>query len=118
LDRLKITAAQVDKAGCAAPFNEVAQYFNRRLKEAVVQLRKDLPLAAITYVDVYSAKYSLISRANKHGKPLYPQVEFLIDTTHNNFHIWQHFISFYLDSLLTSLYYLSFITMFVCNYIT
>uniref|UniRef100_A0A2N9I1Q7 Uncharacterized protein n=1 Tax=Fagus sylvatica TaxID=28930 RepID=A0A2N9I1Q7_FAGSY len=67
LDRLKITAAQVDKAGCAAPFNEVAQYFNRRLKEAVVQLRKDLPLAAITYVDVYSAKYSLISRANKHG---------------------------------------------------
>ncbi|XP_075638250.1 GDSL esterase/lipase At3g26430-like [Castanea sativa] len=67
LDRLKITAAQVDKAGCAAPFNDVAQYFNRKLKEVVVQLRKDLPLAAITYVDVYSVKYSLISQARKHG---------------------------------------------------
>ncbi|OIS95760.1 PREDICTED: GDSL esterase/lipase At3g26430-like [Nicotiana attenuata] len=67
LDRLLITAAQVDKAGCASPFNKVAQYFNAKLKEAVVQLRKDLPLAALTYVDVYSAKYELISHANKHG---------------------------------------------------
>ncbi|XP_041027239.1 GDSL esterase/lipase At3g26430-like [Juglans microcarpa x Juglans regia] len=67
LDRLKITAAQVDKAGCATPFNDVAQYFNRKLKQVVVQLRKDLPLAAITYVDVYSVKYSLISQAKKHG---------------------------------------------------
>ncbi|KAJ4974648.1 hypothetical protein NE237_007822 [Protea cynaroides] len=67
LDRLLITAAQVDRAGCATPFNEVAQYFNQRLKEVVAQLRKDLPLAAITYVDVYSVKYSLISQASKHG---------------------------------------------------
>ncbi|KAK4376936.1 hypothetical protein RND71_003232 [Anisodus tanguticus] len=67
LDRLLITAGQVDKAGCASPFNEVAQYFNSKLKEAVIKLRKDLPLAALTYVDVYSVKYELISRANKHG---------------------------------------------------
>ncbi|CAA0814102.1 GDSL esterase/lipase [Striga hermonthica] len=56
MDRLAITAAQVDKAGCASPFNEVAQYFNLRLKETVVQLRKELPSAALTYVDVYSVK--------------------------------------------------------------
>ncbi|GFQ03274.1 GDSL esterase/lipase at3g26430 [Phtheirospermum japonicum] len=67
MDRLLITAGQVDKAGCASPFNEVAQYFNLGLKEAVVQLRKALPLAALTYVDVYSVKYELISHANKHG---------------------------------------------------
>ncbi|XP_043704563.1 GDSL esterase/lipase At3g26430-like [Telopea speciosissima] len=67
LDWFLITAAQVDKAGCANPFNEVAQYFNQRLKEAMAQLRKDLPLAAITYVDVYSLKYSLFSQASKHG---------------------------------------------------
>ncbi|KAL2559860.1 GDSL esterase/lipase [Forsythia ovata] len=67
MDRLLITAGQVDKVGCATPFNEVAQYFNRLLKEAVVNLRKDLPLAALTYVDVYSVKYELISRAKKHG---------------------------------------------------
>lgn len=67
MDRLLITAAQVDKVGCASPFNEVAQYFNRQLKEAVAQLREDLPLAALTYVDIYSVKYELISRANKYG---------------------------------------------------
>ncbi|XP_024023935.1 GDSL esterase/lipase At3g26430 [Morus notabilis] len=67
LDRYLITAAQVDKHGCANPFNDVAQYFNRRLKEAVAQLRKELPLAAITYVDVYSVKYTLISQAKKYG---------------------------------------------------
>ncbi|KAK0574102.1 hypothetical protein LWI29_018154 [Acer saccharum] len=67
LDRFLITAAQVNKYGCANPFNEVAQFFNRRLKDIVFQLRKDLPLAAITYVDVYSLKYSLFTQAKKLG---------------------------------------------------
>nr|GMD19484.1 GDSL esterase/lipase At3g26430-like [Ipomoea batatas] len=67
MDRLVVTAAQVDKAGCAAPFNEVAQYFNGELKQAVQQLRQDLPHAALTYVDVYSVMYDLISRAKQHG---------------------------------------------------
>nr|DAD30772.1 TPA_asm: hypothetical protein HUJ06_009623 [Nelumbo nucifera] len=67
LDRLLVRAPEVDKAGCATPYNEVAQYFNIKLKETVVQLRNQLPLAAITYVDVYSVKYSLISQATKHG---------------------------------------------------
>ncbi|KAK6139192.1 hypothetical protein DH2020_027071 [Rehmannia glutinosa] len=67
MDRVLITAGQIDKVGCAAPFNDVAQYFNLRLKETVVQLRKDLLSAALTYVDVYSVKYDLISQAKKHG---------------------------------------------------
>ncbi|KAM1755391.1 hypothetical protein ACFX12_007730 [Malus domestica] len=67
LDRLPIPAAQHDKARCATPYNKLARFFNRGLKQAVVQLRKELPLAAITYVDVYSAKYSLISQPQKHG---------------------------------------------------
>lgn len=70
MDRLPITAGQVDKAGCSSPFNQVAQYFNRGLKEAVVQLRKDLQLAAITYVDVYAVKYALISQAKQHGRTI------------------------------------------------
>lgn len=48
-----------DCAGCAQIYNEVAQHFNLKLKEAVVQLRKDFPSAAFTYVDVYSVKYSM-----------------------------------------------------------
>ncbi|KAL5826869.1 hypothetical protein ACOSQ3_018707 [Xanthoceras sorbifolium] len=67
LDRFLVTAAQINKYGCATPFNEVAQFFNRRLKEVVFQLRKDLPSAAITYVDVYSLKYSLFTKAKKLG---------------------------------------------------
>ena len=67
LDRFLVTAAQIDKYGCASPYNDVAQYFNQNLKEALAQLRKDLPLAAITYVDVYTVKYTLISQAKKYG---------------------------------------------------
>ncbi|XP_031260431.1 GDSL esterase/lipase At3g26430-like [Pistacia vera] len=67
LDRFLVTAAQIDKYGCATPFNQVAQFFNTKLKETVIQLRKGLPLAAITYVDVYSIKYVLITQAQKLG---------------------------------------------------
>ncbi|XP_027365437.1 GDSL esterase/lipase At3g26430-like [Abrus precatorius] len=67
LDRYPTSPAQIDKFGCAKPFNQVAQYFNRKLKEAVAQLRKRLPEAAITYVDVYTLKYKLISHAQRYG---------------------------------------------------
>ncbi|KAG9150602.1 hypothetical protein Leryth_008068 [Lithospermum erythrorhizon] len=67
MDRLLVTAGQVDKIGCVTPINDVAQYFNKGLKQLVVQLRKEFPLATFTYVDVYSVKYNLISQAQKHG---------------------------------------------------
>ncbi|KAM6589399.1 hypothetical protein CsatA_012004 [Cannabis sativa] len=67
LERLPYKVSEIDKAGCASPYNEVAKFFNQALKEVVIQLRKDLPLAAITYVDVYSAKYSIISDPKKYG---------------------------------------------------
>lgn len=67
MDRLPIPAGQVDKVGCASPFNQVAQFFNQKLKEVVVHLRKKLAHAALTYVDIYSVKYDLISNATKHG---------------------------------------------------
>jgi phospholipase/lecithinase/hemolysin len=61
--------AEKDENGCAKQYNEVAQYFNQKLREEVVQLRDDLPLAAITYVDIYSVKYSLFSNPKKYGEP-------------------------------------------------
>lgn len=67
LDRLPHTTSQMDKNGCATPYNEVAQDYNKLLKEAVIQLRTDLPMAAITYVDMYSIKYGLITNATKEG---------------------------------------------------
>ena len=68
MDLRPVTAAELDKVGCVKAMNGVAQFYNAKLKAAVIQLRKKLPLAAITYVDVYSAKYSLISQARKNGK--------------------------------------------------
>nr|AAA91034.1 nodulin [Medicago sativa] len=56
-----------DSYGCAKQYNEVSQYFNLKLKEALAQLRSDLPLAAITYVDIYSPKYSLFTNPKKYG---------------------------------------------------
>lgn len=67
LDRYPMSPAQMDEFGCAKPFNEVAQYFNKRLKESVEKLREELPDAKITYVDVYRVKYRLISHAQKYG---------------------------------------------------
>ncbi|XP_004292698.1 PREDICTED: esterase-like [Fragaria vesca subsp. vesca] len=64
---VRFPSAQKDEAGCAKAYNEVAQHLNHKLKQAVVQLRKDLPLAAFTYVDVYSVKYSLFKEPAKFG---------------------------------------------------
>lgn len=68
LDRYPVSAAQIDEFGCAKPFNEMAQYFNSKLKKTVEQLRIELPEAAIVYVDVYTVKYTLITHAQKYGK--------------------------------------------------
>ncbi|XP_020082746.1 alpha-L-fucosidase 3-like [Ananas comosus] len=67
LERVPLKAPDVDRHGCGTPFNGVAQLFNEKLKETVAQLRRDLPLAVFTYVDVYSVKYNLIAHARKHG---------------------------------------------------
>ncbi|KAM7267719.1 hypothetical protein ACFE04_009885 [Oxalis oulophora] len=56
-----------DQHGCAKIPNDVAREFNRQLKEKVSLWRVQLTDAAFTYVDVYSAKYSLISNAKNLG---------------------------------------------------
>ncbi|KAL6657686.1 hypothetical protein ACP70R_005466 [Stipagrostis hirtigluma subsp. patula] len=60
-------ASPTDGAGCSVAYNKVAQAFNLRLKETVARLRRTHPDAAFTYVDVYAAKYKLISEAKKLG---------------------------------------------------
>ncbi|XWS15335.1 hypothetical protein CRYUN_Cryun35bG0086900 [Craigia yunnanensis] len=60
-------AHNLDQNGCVKPQNKMAKEFNRQLKEKVSQLRIQLPSAAFTYVDVYSAKYELISNAKNQG---------------------------------------------------
>ncbi|XP_031383994.1 GDSL esterase/lipase At3g27950 isoform X2 [Punica granatum] len=57
----------LDESGCVAPQNEMAREFNKQLKDTVLRLRKQLPAAVFTYVDVYSAKYALVSEAKHLG---------------------------------------------------
>jgi hypothetical protein len=57
----------IDANGCVNPQNKIAQEFNKKLKDQVFQLRTNLTLAKFTYVDMYKAKYELISNARNQG---------------------------------------------------
>lgn len=57
----------LDETGCIKSYNEVAQEFNRQLKNRIDKLRIKLQDFLLVYVDTYSAKYSLISDAKQNG---------------------------------------------------
>lgn len=57
----------VDHLGCVKFQNDMAREFNRQLKLKVNDLREELPLAALTYVDLYTAKYELLANAKQQG---------------------------------------------------
>ena len=57
-----------DSAGCIKEFNELAQFMNFKLKQAVTKLRKTLPKAEIVLIDVYTPKYDLTRNAKKFGE--------------------------------------------------
>lgn len=60
----------LDDIGCVKGQNGIAIEFNEKLKAKVVELRTNLPEAILTYVDMYSAKYQLISNAKNLGTEL------------------------------------------------
>ncbi|WJX81276.1 hypothetical protein P8452_64178 [Trifolium repens] len=62
-----IPAGYLDQYGCVKDQNVIAIEFNKKLKDRVVKLRTEVPEAAITYVDVYAAKYGLISNTKNEG---------------------------------------------------
>ncbi|XP_076903785.1 GDSL esterase/lipase At5g14450-like [Bidens hawaiensis] len=57
----------LDQHGCIRYQNDIAMEFNKQLKARVTTLRSELANAAITYVDVYTAKYKLISNTKEYG---------------------------------------------------
>ncbi|XP_027347243.1 GDSL esterase/lipase At5g14450-like [Abrus precatorius] len=61
------TNVTLDQNGCVNYQNDMAKEFNKKLMKIVVKLRAQLPDASIIYVDMFSAKYELISNANKEG---------------------------------------------------
>lgn len=57
----------LDEVGCVNSSNEIAQLFNKELRKETVKLRTELSDAGIVYVDMYAAKYELISQARNQG---------------------------------------------------
>ncbi|KAL7094888.1 hypothetical protein ACP275_11G133100 [Erythranthe tilingii] len=57
----------LDEIGCVKDQNDVALLFNQELKEEIVKLRAELTNAILVYVDMYAAKYELISQAKNQG---------------------------------------------------
>ncbi|XP_047322551.1 GDSL esterase/lipase At3g27950-like [Impatiens glandulifera] len=56
-----------DKNGCIVSYNKVAKDFNIQLHDKISRLRTQMQDALIVYVDMYSAKYSIIDQAKKLG---------------------------------------------------
>ena len=57
----------LDEHGCVIAQNDVTKEFNWHLESRVIKLREQLSDAALSYVDVFAAKYKLISNAKKQG---------------------------------------------------
>lgn len=57
-----------DPNGCVKSQNEVSREFNQQLKNLLLELGKKLPLARFINVNMYSAKYLLISKAKTQGQ--------------------------------------------------
>jgi len=64
----KLIPEDLDSAGCRKIENEIAQEFNKQLKDIVYELRTKLANAIFIYVDVYTAKYELIKNARNQGE--------------------------------------------------
>ncbi|KAK4712629.1 hypothetical protein R3W88_007142 [Solanum pinnatisectum] len=76
----------LDNYGCLKSQNKMALEFNRQLKARIRTLRAELGHAAITYVDVYAAKYELISNA-KSQDFMVPQ-KICCGLHEGNTHVW------------------------------
>ncbi|XP_061358076.1 GDSL esterase/lipase At5g14450-like [Gastrolobium bilobum] len=66
-NNITAVAGYLDQNGCVNYQNDMAKEFNKELKNIVVKLRAMFPDASLTYVDMFSAKYELISNAKKEG---------------------------------------------------
>ncbi|KAL0431613.1 UNVERIFIED_CONTAM: GDSL esterase/lipase [Sesamum radiatum] len=79
-------AVKTDKHGCNKDQNGMALEFNRQLKARVSKLRAELPRAALVYVDVYSAKYHLISNTKTYG--FMDPLKICCGHHESNIHVW------------------------------
>lgn len=71
-------AGYLDENGCVKSQNEIALQFNKHLKDEIVKLRGELSNATLVYVDMYAAKYELISNAKNQGDFIFLAYSFIL----------------------------------------
>ncbi|KAF8399794.1 hypothetical protein HHK36_015665 [Tetracentron sinense] len=76
----------IDKYGCIKDHNAMAVEFNKQLKDRVIKLRAQLPHASLTYVDIFAAKYGLISDTKNQG--FVGPIEICCGHHHGDYHVW------------------------------
>ncbi|KAL6620224.1 hypothetical protein ACP70R_035363 [Stipagrostis hirtigluma subsp. patula] len=59
--------SQLDELHCVAKHNRAAKLFNLQLHALCTKLRGEFAGASITYVDIYTIKYSLIANYSRYG---------------------------------------------------
>ncbi|KAM0916219.1 hypothetical protein ACQ4PT_010308 [Festuca glaucescens] len=59
--------SQLDEQHCVAKHNRAAKIFNLQLHALCTKLRGQFPGTDITYVDIYSIKYSLVANYSRYG---------------------------------------------------
>ncbi|KAK6913061.1 GDSL lipase/esterase [Dillenia turbinata] len=76
----------LDPHGCHNAMNEMAVEFNQQLKDRVNRLTVELPHAALTCVDVYTAKFDLIKNTKSQG--FMDPLKICCGHHDTNIHIW------------------------------
>ncbi|KAM0954254.1 putative alpha-L-fucosidase [Dioscorea sansibarensis] len=59
--------SKLDELGCVTSHNRAAKLFNLQLHALCTKLRAEFSSASITYVDIYSIKFDLISNYSRYG---------------------------------------------------
>ncbi|XP_027160686.1 GDSL esterase/lipase At4g01130-like [Coffea eugenioides] len=67
LVELPHNSTDVDEFGCLISYNNAVVDYNNMLKEALTNIRKDLPKASVVYVDTHAVLLELFQHPKSHG---------------------------------------------------
>ncbi|KAH7290541.1 hypothetical protein KP509_30G052900 [Ceratopteris richardii] len=67
LTRLPYTRADLDRYGCAKPYNSMARLFNRELRMTIAKLQQQMRNTTVVVVDGYKLKYNMFVNAAQNG---------------------------------------------------
>ncbi|KAJ4837581.1 hypothetical protein Tsubulata_009684, partial [Turnera subulata] len=60
-------ASNLDELGCVRSHNHACRIYNNQLRDLCTKIRAQFPDANVTYVDIFSIKWNLISKFTQYG---------------------------------------------------